>query len=46
MKTLGYVNRFGRGIERMRLQMHRNGNPPPEFEVTPAWWRVTLPRAS
>jgi ATP-dependent DNA helicase RecG len=46
MKTLGYVNRFGRGIERMRLQMRRNGNPPPEFEVTPAWWRVTLPRAS
>jgi len=46
MKTLGYVNRFGRGIERMRLQMQRNGNPPPEFEVTPSWWRVTLPRAT
>ncbi|MDQ1304834.1 MAG: ATP-dependent helicase RecG [Actinomycetota bacterium] len=42
MKTLGYVNRFGRGIERMRLQMRRNGNAPPEFEVTPSWWRVTL----
>ena len=46
MKTLGYVNRFGRGIERMRRQMQRNGNPPPEFEVTPSWWRVTLPRTS
>jgi ATP-dependent DNA helicase RecG len=46
MKTLGYVNRFGRGIERMRLQMQRNGNLPPEFEVTPSWWRVTLRRAS
>lgn len=46
MKTLGYVNRFGRGIERMRLQMERNGNPPPEFEVTPSWWRVVLRRAA
>jgi ATP-dependent DNA helicase RecG len=45
MKTLGFVNRFGRGIERMRLQMRRNGNPAPEFEVTPSWWRVTLRRA-
>lgn len=45
MKTLGYVNRFGRGIERMRLQLRRNGNPDPEFEVTREWWRVTLRRA-
>lgn len=45
MKTLGYVNRFGRGIERMRLHMERNGNPDPEFHVTPAAWRVTLRRA-
>lgn len=42
MKTLGYVNRFGRGIERMRLQLERNGSPEPEFEVSRAAWRVTL----
>lgn len=44
MKTLGFVNRFGRGIERMRLQMERNGNPPPRFDVSRAGWTVTLPR--
>lgn len=46
MKTLGYVNRFGRGIERMRLQMERNGNPPPRFEVGRSSWTVTLPLAA
>jgi ATP-dependent DNA helicase RecG len=44
MKSLGYVNRFGRGIERIRLQMRRNGNPEPCFDVTDSWWRVTLRR--
>jgi ATP-dependent DNA helicase RecG len=46
MKTLGYVNRFGRGIERMRVQMARNGNPPPLFDVSRSWWTVTLPRVA
>ncbi|MBI1759444.1 MAG: putative DNA binding domain-containing protein [Actinobacteria bacterium] len=44
MKTLGYVNRFGRGIERMRRQLESNGNPPPEFEVDRSWWKVTVRR--
>lgn len=44
MKTLGYVNRFGRGVERMRLQMDRNGNPPPEFAITASTWTVVLRR--
>lgn len=42
MKTLGYVNRFGRGIERVRVEMSRNGNPAPEFDVSDAAWRVIL----
>lgn len=46
MRTLGYVNRFGRGIERMRHLMHRNGNPPPEFVVDRSSWTVTLRRSS
>ena len=35
MKTLGYVQRFGVGIEIARHELKRNGNPPPEFEVQP-----------
>ncbi|MGF1663072.1 MAG: ATP-binding protein [Kineosporiaceae bacterium] len=46
LKTLGYVNRFGRGIERMRAQLRANGNPDPEFDVDPSTWRVTFRRAS
>lgn len=42
MKTLGYVNRFGRGIGRMRQEMAKGGNPEPEFEVTPDYWTVIL----
>jgi ATP-dependent DNA helicase RecG len=46
LKTLGYVNRFGRGIERMRAQLRSNGNPEPEFDVDSSTWRVTFRRAS
>jgi ATP-dependent DNA helicase RecG len=42
MKNLGLVNRFGRGIERMRMHMEKNGNPPPEFAIDQSSWRVTL----
>lgn len=42
MKSLGYMNRFGRGITRTREQMARNGNPPPDFEIGTSWWTVTL----
>ena len=31
MKTLGYVQTFGRGIPIARVEMKRNGNPEPEF---------------
>lgn len=32
---LGYVQRFGAGIPVARRALERNGNPPPEFLVTP-----------
>lgn len=33
MKALGYVNRFGRGIERAQAELRKNGNPEAEFQV-------------
>jgi ATP-dependent DNA helicase RecG len=32
MKNLGYVQRFGLGIQIARDQLKKNGNPPPTFE--------------
>lgn len=45
MKSLGYVNRFGRGIGRIRAALERNGNPEPEFVVDASSWSVTIRRA-
>lgn len=42
MKSLGYLNRFGRGIARTEAEMRRNGNPAPEFEIGQSWWTVIL----
>ena len=33
MKVLGYVQRFGVGIQIARKELENNGNPPPEFQV-------------
>lgn len=46
MKSLGYVNQFGRGIGRIRAALARNGNPEPEFLVDDASWTVVLRSAS
>jgi len=46
MKSLGYVNQFGRGIGRMRSTLARNGNPDPVFLVDDASWSVTLRAAT
>lgn len=46
MKSLGYVNRFGRGIGRIRAALQRNGNPPPGFQIDASSWSVTLRTAS
>jgi ATP-dependent DNA helicase RecG len=33
MKSLGYVNRFGYGVERAQALLKDNGNPPADFEL-------------
>lgn len=42
MKTLGAVNRFGRGVERARAAMARNGNTAPEFVFGDLYFGVTV----
>jgi len=43
MKTLGYVNTFGRGIARAQKFLNDNGNPPAEFVITePAYFLATI----
>ncbi len=42
MKVLGYVQRFGVGIATARAELSANGNPPPEFQVTPNFVHVTV----
>ncbi len=42
MKTLGYVNRYGRGVVTARQAMMDNGLPPPEFVFDPGYFLVTL----
>ena len=45
MKSLGYVERFGLGIQIVNKQLAENGNPPAEFEITPSHINVTVRRA-
>ncbi len=33
MKSLGFVNRFGYGVQRAQALLAKNGNPPAEFEL-------------
>ena len=42
MKTLGYVQRFGVGIDIARRHLDRAGHPPPEFDVSANFVRVTI----
>ena len=42
MKTLGYVQRFGVGIDIARRQLKQAGHPPPEFDVSSNHVRVVL----
>lgn len=46
MKNLGYVQRFGLGIELARQQLLKNGNPPLEFTVEDAHVLVTVKKKS
>ncbi|OLR91477.1 ATP-binding protein [Actinokineospora bangkokensis] len=42
MRGLGYVQRFGAGIPITHKALADNGNPPPEFQVTPTHVGVTV----
>lgn len=42
MKELGYVQRFGVGIDLAKSEMAKNGNPPPEFQVEDSHVAVIL----
>lgn len=46
MKVLGYVQRFGVGIQIARKELERNDNPPPEFVVEDAHVLVIARRRS
>ncbi|MFC0864308.1 ATP-binding protein [Sphaerimonospora cavernae] len=46
MKSLGYVNRFGRGIGRIQAALRENGNPDAEFLIDDVSWSVILRRAT
>jgi ATP-dependent DNA helicase RecG len=42
MKTLGLVNRFGRGVERAQAALAKNGSPPAEFIFGDLHFGVTI----
>jgi ATP-dependent DNA helicase RecG len=42
MKTLGAVNRYGRGVERAQALLEKNGSPPAEFEFGDTFFGVTI----
>lgn len=42
LKILGFVQRFGFGIDDARRALAANGNPPPEFNVQPTMVLVTV----
>jgi ATP-dependent DNA helicase RecG len=43
-KTLGFVNRFGRGIAVVKSQLQANGSPPPEFNLEANHFLVVVRR--
>lgn len=42
MKNLGYVNRFGYGLQRVQALLAQNGNPPIEFDIDDRFFRVVV----
>jgi ATP-dependent DNA helicase RecG len=44
MRALGYVQRFGIGLATARRTLLDNGNPEPEFDVTPSYVSVVVRR--
>ena len=44
MKNMGFMQRFGIGIETARRTLAANGNPPLEFDVQDTFVLVTVRR--
>jgi len=44
LKTLGYVNRYGRGIQRAQDALAGNGSGPAIFDVDASSFQVTIPK--
>jgi len=44
LKAMGYVNKFGYGIQRTEALLRDNGNPPAEFEIDDKVFGVTVRR--
>ena len=42
MKNLGYVNRYGRGVETVQASLHENGSPAAEFRFEPSYFLATV----
>lgn len=42
MKTLGFVNRYGSGVERAQEALKSNGNPPAQFTIGDTYFLVTI----
>jgi ATP-dependent DNA helicase RecG len=42
MKTLGAINRYGRGVERAQALLAKNGSQPAEFEFGDTFFGVTI----
>lgn len=45
MRNLGYVQRFGAGLQLVKAAAERNGNPLVEFDVDPAYIGITMRKA-
>jgi ATP-dependent DNA helicase RecG len=45
MRNLGYVQKFGVGIQIARRELEKNGNPPPDFTVEDTYVLVTVRRS-
>ena len=46
MKALGYVNRYGYGIQRAQAALQENGNPPAEFQMDDKTFLAIIRRES
>jgi ATP-dependent DNA helicase RecG len=42
LRVLGFVQRYGAGIPTALRELAKNGNPPPEFNVSPSYVSVTV----